>query len=476
MAYQKTNWVNGYTPLNASNMNKIEEGIFNNDTFLSSLDIRVNTLEGSIGQGGIASVNISGNGNALNNASYDPSTKILNFEKNNSFALDSDLDSVNDKNLYHLGAYDSVSGNVITRQTGYQNVSKWFLQNANNLTFRSTGGGYQIGKDGGNGLLSNPYLVETLATGIANKDFIFADDNTCYGNSSNYILNPNWISLPNTFNTKQSYINYFSQNEIIIEYKLATPYTETIIEDRPLNTLDQSGSQWVREEWEKGLNLYYKNDYYFSAYGQTLVARGSYIALNGTNTKGSDNFLPFNPFSDLEVNKVYTLKLSTTTGFILECWLGGIQYKTNTNGLITINLTQEIKNGDWRIVARSNSSFNNTLINIMLVEGSHAYPYQQYQGKIVREKQLNDKLNFKIFDASNSTMNDVLDYIRQNYDHIISIIYYARSGGEAFGSNVIYNADEGILAYITSGLTFANVQLNTDAEEGSDYIIIYKQY
>ena len=31
MSYKKTNWQNGITPLNAKNMNHIEEGIYNNN-------------------------------------------------------------------------------------------------------------------------------------------------------------------------------------------------------------------------------------------------------------------------------------------------------------------------------------------------------------------------------------------------------------------------------------------------------------
>ena len=36
MAYTKTNWVNNTTPLNATNMNKIEEGIAANDAALNT--------------------------------------------------------------------------------------------------------------------------------------------------------------------------------------------------------------------------------------------------------------------------------------------------------------------------------------------------------------------------------------------------------------------------------------------------------
>lgn len=37
MAYTKTNWVNGQTPINATNLNKIENGIAANDTAINNL-------------------------------------------------------------------------------------------------------------------------------------------------------------------------------------------------------------------------------------------------------------------------------------------------------------------------------------------------------------------------------------------------------------------------------------------------------
>lgn len=441
MAYTKTNWVNGYTPLNASNMNKIEEGIFNNDTFLSSLDIRVEDLENSIGQGGIGSINISGDGNAVTNASYDSSNKILNLEKNNTFALDSD----NKKSLYHLGAYDSISGNVITRQTGYRNVSKWFLQNAGNLTFRSTAVGYQIGKDGGNGLLSNPYLEGTLATGISNKDFIFADDNASYGNTSNYILNSNWISLPNTFNTKESYLNYFSQNEIIIQYKLAFSYTEEIIENQPLTTLDQSGSQWLRSEWEKGLNLL-------------------------TRELKKDQFNHSGFYFECKQTGVYTFSIPIGITYI-NCDYsdnsGNVGTAINSSELI-VNLTAGksyiflLNNGDWDGAL----DFLNTA---MLNEGTHAYPYQEYRGGIARESQL---IKVKTFSGDTSTFSDFTSWIDSNNERVISIMYYERSSGGNNYYNVIFGSDGSVYKYIDSEGTLNNVTLSSGSE-GADILKIY---
>lgn len=547
MAYSKTNWVNGYTPLNASNMNKIEEGIFNNDTFLSSLDVRVGDLEESIGQGGIGSVVVNGNGNALTNASYNPSTKILNFEKNNTFALDSDLDSVNDKNLYHLGAFDSVSGNVITRQTGYYtfkgNETYFKYADINRYAFEIS------------------EIKDNLNLGVINANYVFnryASTDKTFGinNDSQYTF---WIY---DSDVDESQILTYLKGKTI-QYKLATSYTEQVINDRPLNTLDQAGSQWLRSEWEKGLNLLQedivKQDTWniklgyanlkagvtYNLWCDVAFPLGQWAILNDSNRNtlafggygynGNGYFTLANDyngylwlagtFTDVNPTKAilnigshpysyepYHAKKHITNEqaeLLKQEWEKGLNLWSNGN--ISANKTYSqylpagtytygfnlnastpqgtvIKIGDTNIISESISTgyhsytfitngdtlthlqYGGNSSQVMLNEGSHPYPYQEYRGEIVREDQL---IQRKIFEASNSTMSDVLDFVRNNYDHIISIIYYAHSEAEAFGRSVIYNADEGILAYIQSGFTFTNVELNTSEEEGSDYIYIY---
>lgn len=44
MAYTKTNWVNGQTPINATNLNKIENGIAENDTAINNINTSINNL------------------------------------------------------------------------------------------------------------------------------------------------------------------------------------------------------------------------------------------------------------------------------------------------------------------------------------------------------------------------------------------------------------------------------------------------
>ena len=52
MAYNKTNWVNGQAPaLSAENLNKIEEGVFNNDANISILQDGLISLDTSAASG-----------------------------------------------------------------------------------------------------------------------------------------------------------------------------------------------------------------------------------------------------------------------------------------------------------------------------------------------------------------------------------------------------------------------------------------
>lgn len=50
MSYVKTNWQNGVTPLNAQNMNHIEDGIAANDTNITNVNTRVNNVKNDVQQ------------------------------------------------------------------------------------------------------------------------------------------------------------------------------------------------------------------------------------------------------------------------------------------------------------------------------------------------------------------------------------------------------------------------------------------
>lgn len=48
MAYEKTNWQNGVTPVNAQNMNHIEDGIAANDTAIAQANNRITQTNNNV--------------------------------------------------------------------------------------------------------------------------------------------------------------------------------------------------------------------------------------------------------------------------------------------------------------------------------------------------------------------------------------------------------------------------------------------
>lgn len=146
-------------------------------------------------------------------------------------------------------------------------------------------------------------------------------------------------------------------------------YTETLPADVPLNQLDQNMTDIVHDEVEKTLNL-------ADIQKQITINSGteqwvSYtIALKaGTYTISSSN-IPDGIICQIIIN-------------------GDFVWISNTYHIFTIknDLSVTVRFGNNQV--SQNTTFTPT---IMLNEGSHAYPYQPYNGAIVHEKQLNDAL------------------------------------------------------------------------------------
>ena len=301
--------------------------------------------------------------------------------------------SLNEASIYHLGVYDSVDGNRITRQTGYVivNADGVYLENASVNLFRV------------DGKMPNAYS-HTSAEKISVANVNTYTSNEFYGSTSKYgmaVDNNNTIFIRiSGITTLAQMQSYLASNPIQIQYKLATSYTEDIIPNQPLNTLDQTGSQWLREEWEKGLNL------------------GSFPDRTGrwwvTVQQDLTNFINQLP------NGTYTISadltpLSIDSGYnIGDCffWLQitGGQYTgdgvhdqimgfTSLNQTLRGNLRftkENYTNYSFRLWGFGNHNGGNhgqgKCSNIMLNEGDHAYPYQEYNGAILHQKDLTPTL------------------------------------------------------------------------------------
>lgn len=282
-------------------------------------------------------------------------------------------------NKYHIGAYDTVAVvngiTTITRQTGYDKINNYNISigdlNAYNGT--CTQMYVQVPK--------SQYSVNTLFVSNILKQGGFTP--TLYeaiitNPSTNVVLL--WFNIPLQISNENA-INYAKSLNIIIQYKLATPYTEQVITDRPLNTLDQQGSQWVRNEWEKGLNLWkYLNTYSNTntdtktSFSCVLTINGELIEYRQVETTGVQSFTFTTPSNPQNL-------LCKHSGSILDLVLFNVDVsylKPNTDYTISFYV-----NGYNATVVGGIS-----ITNIMLNEGDHAYPYKEFNGEIVHKKDL----------------------------------------------------------------------------------------
>lgn len=304
----------------------------------------------------------------------------------NDKANASETDNKINKPLYNLGAYDTISGNVITRQTGYivldgsedgwgiYTQGLWAYIKLNNIIPETNQN--NVGQ-----FITNRGPAVSITTMINTSSGIQI---ALGGESIN--IRPNVSSI----NSLDTFKQWLSQNNIAIQYKLATSYTEEIIEGQPLITLDQQGSQWLRDEWEKGLNL----ESFPNRTGRWWVTKQDDISEfinqlpNGTYNISAD-------VTPLSIDSGYNV---TDCFFWLQIYGGqyssGDGIKAVIDNFTSLNQTrrgyltftkQSYTNYEFRLWGFGNHNGGNhgegKCSNIMLVEGDHPYPYQAYNSK-----------------------------------------------------------------------------------------------
>jgi len=265
------------------------------------------------------------------------------------------------KAKYHLGAFDTVDTSnadydLITRQTGYivlddlafkifEGSGYWFFQ----IGFREN---QKIEQDPGTNVIGKHSTYQaTSSNGNGNLD------NSFYWNALTLFVRTD------SRNTRPTGL---------LQYKLATPYTEKVIKNQPLNTLDQQGSEFVRKEWEKTQNIWDEE----LELGDISVSTGGNVT--NTNIVRSKNYIKVLP------NTKYFAH-SATTPFTFYF------YDSNKNfisWLDVLNNSSFTTPSNAHFIRFNMQGGYGTTYNhdIMLNEGDHAYPYQPYNGAIVHEK------------------------------------------------------------------------------------------
>lgn len=301
---------------------------------------------------------------------------------------------------YHLGEYDTYVDNedgtaTITRQTGYADLGSL------NWTYNST-----------YGIWVAPLDVVNNSTAISSKyTFKLTAPNNLGTNE--FTTNWSWYgSTPSIFVNNGSST---TQPSGLLQNQLATSYTEQVIVNRPLNTLDQNGSQWLRSEWEKGLNLWDEE----TQLGYWSNSNGSFVSTN----------------SDL-CSKNRTVVLPNTTYSITATWISNDKgyriafYDNNDNYInsyskalstqtyMTFTTPSNAKYIRFSIYGGYGTTYNH---DIMIVEGDHAYPYQEYNGELIHRKDIEPVLLWENASpsATYSSGDITLDTAITNYKYLV---------------------------------------------------------
>ena len=304
------------------------------------------------------------------------------------------------KNMYNLGAYDTYVDNgdgtvTVTRKTEYINPQEYFSNwyTASSWSMLSYAD-YKI-------FVINNFNKDnpSYRTGKSNYFNILSN---IFGNT--YIGSCSWIDYPDgtvrlNFNTGMEYASVDewlswlrSHEDFAFQFEAETSYTEKVILDQPIHTLDVNGEQFVRNEWEKGLNLFNIDEANLSVTHDCSATKDD----NGNITivkTGSDPYIN-DLFHFYATSTKYTVSARSSKSMQIFVNINGT-YHSSQDGLTPV-FTFNCNIGDsiyLRLDGNAESSGSTqTFSNIMLVEGDHAYPYQPYNGVIVHEKQLDDAL------------------------------------------------------------------------------------
>ena len=287
------------------------------------------------------------------------------------------------KALYHLGVYDSVDTSnadydLITRGTGYVDCA--------NATWTS-------GTSGTSGMT----YWETTLSGAVIGTIGYIPNVEC----SDYALNGS-----NQYPTSTNYgvfvftgtiITIYSQTRPSgsISYALATPYTEKVFKNLPISQLDQAGENWLRGEYEKGLNLWDSGDVVASTGGS-----------HSWRNKRVRKTLPAGFYTIVS-------KHSGSVGY-LGIGIGSTSYVSEggSDNPHTFSLTQESEVWfDWYASLGTSIDNTTTYSNIMLNSGVTAYPFQPYCSEVARKPILGRSLyNLGAYDSVD-TSNSGYDVI-----------------------------------------------------------------
>lgn len=191
------------------------------------------------------------------------------------------------------------------------------------------------------------------------------------------------------------------------QYELSTSYTEEVILKQPLLNLPQDGTEWLRDEWEKGLNLCISYE---------------------------TGFYSLEVYAYLEPNTIYTIKGSSSNSAVTlpKLSINGTTYwEDDYSNFLTIGFSfttkSDITKGKYLISFGVNTADTSDISNIMLTKGSHSFPYKPYNGQLIRQKEF-DTLQDKVKSLENqiattiASLNSTIESKNNTIEELDAII------------------------------------------------------
>ena len=290
--------------------------------------------------------------------------------------------------LQNLGSYDIVVDNgygtaTITRKTGYA-----YLDPSNNIKVipRANHPSDYLFKMEINVPAFYGSVQDVKCNTLAIDNPWAKDRSYCiwYQNKAGYVQ---FCLNPTTDTTVEQARQWLSEHPTYIQYKLITSYTETVIDNQPIATLDQNGEQWLRSEWEKGLNLI--DD---SSVAGTVLNHSGMFGVPVTLEAG-DYSICMHVNGVGTVINVFDVMLTDVDGTKIIA-VSDSDVQTNAcNYVYYVTVTASQASQITKLLWYYNNDHGisgKTLIGVSIYKGRVQYPYHLYNGEIIHRKDIED--------------------------------------------------------------------------------------
>ncbi len=402
MSYVKTQWVNNTTPINDTNLNKIEQGIYDNSLVVDAVTNTLNptdtetyktaeltegqitdvigvndiVIKGQTSQDGTPTpsapvdVNVVSGSNVIETSNKNLFIPTLKVDGTSIFVNNATVSLIKDEYTFIASGSDMYFGQVANTGTTYLNTNgmKIYKNENTKLSFLVT-----------NTTFNRAHITAYNSQGVSLGYTAFT------GISGTYTFPENceFVTIRIGKNTAVSGTTYKTKVMVVYGDTIPTTYEPHQGKELPLDL-----------PVENLLNLL---DGTYSHNGVTAIITNGIITLNGTASGTSAIDIPIN--LTIKANQAYTLEANNSsvigqggTGGTYSC----IRFRTSTsddsntdvrfnpiNNYTTLQKTGETTYAYLRIRTGDGLTYNNFIIKPQLEQGSKANAYTHYSTTLV---------------------------------------------------------------------------------------------